>query len=218
MKIKFLGHACFLIETQNKKILTDPYEPQSYGGAVAYTPIEELVDIVTVSHSHSDHCGTNSLEGNPIIKNTEKEEVFEGIKIKGLKSFHDEKGGFLRGQNIIFVIESEGLKIAHLGDLGTLPSQDILDELKNIDVILIPVGGMFTIDYKKATELINLINPKIVIPMHYKTEKLGFDIDRVDKFLEGKENVTRKESSEIEIEKENLPSETQIIVLKPANV
>lgn len=218
MKVKFLGHACFLIETQNKKILTDPYEPQSYGGAVAYTPIEESVDIVTVSHSHADHSGTSSLKGNPIIKDTEKEENFEGIKIKGLKSFHDEKGGLLRGQNIIFVIESEGLKIAHLGDLGAIPSQDILDELKNVDVLLIPVGGVFTIDYKKATQLIDLINPKIVIPMHYKTERLGFDIDRVDKFLEGKENVVKKETSEIEIKKENLPSKTQIVVLKPANV
>jgi len=205
MKISWLGHACFLIETsQGTKIITDPYDK-----TVGYDPIGIDPDIVTVSHQHFDHNYTQEFRKAKIF---DKEGEFEekGVRLKALLSFHDKEKGALRGKNLIFVINADDIKVAHFGDLGTLDLD--YDKLKDIDIALIPVGGTFTIDAKEASQLIERIQPKIAIPMHYKTSKLGFSIDGVERFLEGKENVERKEF--LEIKKEELKYPTKIIVLK----
>ncbi|MCD6539692.1 MAG: MBL fold metallo-hydrolase [Candidatus Omnitrophica bacterium] len=213
MRIEWLGHACFLLEAEGLKIITDPYQPGSYGGAVGYSDINVSADIVTVSHQHFDH---NYIEPFPEAEVVDKEGVFKvkGIEIEGILTFHDETQGSQRGKNLVFIFNLEGLKIAHLGDLGCIP-QD-LKKLDNLDVVLIPVGGTFTLDAQLATRLIELIKPKITIPMHFKTEKLGFDIEGVDKFIEGKSNVERLDVSSIEVKKEEIPSFNKIIVLKPS--
>jgi len=205
MKISWLGHACFLVETsQGTKIITDPYDK-----TVGYDPIGIEPDIVTVSHQHFDHNYTQEFREAKIF---DKEGEFEekGVKLKALLSFHDKEKGALRGKNLIFIIETEGIKVVHFGDLGTLELD--YDKLKDIDIALIPVGGTFTIDAEEAGKLVEKIQPKIAIPKHYKTPKLGFSIDGVERFLEGKENVEEKEVLEIKKEKLNYP--TKIVVLK----
>jgi len=213
MRIEWLGHACFLLEVENLKIITDPYEPGSYGGAVGYSDINVDADIVTVSHNHFDHNYIKPFSKAEIIDREGSFKV-KGIEIEGLKSFHDESGGSQRGENIIFIFNIKGLKLAHLGDLGHIPKD--LERLKNLDAVLIPVGGTFTINANSATKLIDLIKPRIVIPMHFKTEKLGFDIEGVDKFIEGKNNVEDLGASFVEIERESLPSLSKIIILRPS--
>jgi L-ascorbate metabolism protein UlaG (beta-lactamase superfamily) len=208
MKITWLGHACFLIETQGKKIITDPYEPNSYGGAVRYSEIDIQPDIVTVSHQHFDHNYIKKFKDAEII---DKEGSFKinNIVIEGILSYHDKEKGAVRGKNIIFVIHSEGLKIAHFGDIGTLEID--YEKLKDIDVVLVPVGGTFTIDAEEANSLLEKLNPKIFVPMHFKTSKLAFEIDTVDKFLIGKDF---QEEEILEINPKNISNFKKIVVLK----
>lgn len=217
MKIEWLGHATFII-TSNKgtKILTDPYEPGGFSGAVKYSPIKETVDIITISHSHKDHCHIPSgLTSSTQILRDKTDTVLKDIKIKTVESFHDCEGGRERGCNTIFLLEVDGIRIAHFGDLGHPLDDAKIKELGQIDVALIPVGGIFTLDAKLATDTIRKINPKIVIPMHFKTAKLGFNIDEVEVFLKGKENVEILKNSEIEIKPDMLSSPTaKIMVLQ----
>lgn len=217
MKIKWLGHASFLIEAgDGKRIITDPYEPGSYGGAVGYKKIEESADIVTVSHEHEDHNCCKDMKGSPEIVKGTGEKAIKGIKISGVPSYHDSSGGSERGENTIFSFEIDGMKVCHLGDLGHLLSDEDSSKIGDVDVLLIPVGGFYTIDAAEATKVVGKLNPKVVVPMHYKTEVLGFDIAGVDNFLADKKNVKRLDSSEIELKKESLPAESEIVVLKHA--
>ena len=214
MKVEWLGHSCFLLETsQGLKIITDPYEPGCFGGTLDYADINIKADIITVSHNHADH---NYITAFPSSRVIDKQGSFNvaSVGIEGMGTFHDKSNGSQRGRNIIFIFNINGLKIAHLGDLGDIPPD--LKKLENLDVLLIPVGGTFTIDAREASKLIEAIKPKIVIPMHFKNEKLGFDIDGVDKFTKGKQNVEKLESSSIEIDKTSLPQETEIIILSPS--
>lgn len=217
MEIKWLGHASFLITTQDgKSILTDPYRPGSFDGAVGYGAIEEVVDVVTASHGHDDHYGISELNGSPQVVEEAAVHTAMGIEFKGIATYHDAKKGAERGKNTIFVFEVEGIRICHLGDLGHTLSDKTASEIGKVDVLLIPVGGFYTIDANEATQIVNKLGPSIVIPMHYKTEVLGFPIDGVEKFLEGKGRVKRVDSSVFEIKKESIPQERQIIVLKHA--
>ncbi len=218
MKIQWIGHAAFLIETSDgRKLITDPYDSGSYDGAVGYEEIDIAADVVTVSHNHPDHDGVENMLVPPtkVIRTPEPVEA-ESFIISGMNSFHDENKGEDRGSNIIYVIEAEGIRICHLGDLGHLLSDDEVLKLGQIDVLLIPVGGHFTIDAVQATELIEKIKPAIVVPMHYKTSVLGFPIAGVDDFLKGKSNVVIEDSTYIDINVDSLPEETQVRVLKHA--
>lgn len=217
MKIEWLGHAAFIITSgDGTKILTDPYESGGFSGALRYSPIKEKVDIITTSHSHSDHCHMPlGLTKETQIIRDKINATIKGIKIKTIDSFHDLVGGRERGYNSIFLFDVDGIKIAHFGDLGHALDDAKMKELGQIDVALIPVGGTFTVDAKGASDIIKKIKPKIVIPMHFKTPKVRLDIDEVDTFLEDKENVERLRVSEIEIKPNMLSSkETLIIVLK----
>ncbi|UCE19759.1 MAG: MBL fold metallo-hydrolase [Gemmatimonadota bacterium] len=215
MKITWLGHAAFLILSENgQKILTDPYEAGSYGGALAYQPINEEADIVTVSHQHADHYHPKGLKGQPEIITGSGVRTVGGFSFKGISTFHDPSEGTQRGDNTVFVFTVDDITLCHLGDLGHALSEDQTAEIGDVDVVLVPVGGLYTIDSNEATEIINTMAPKIVIPMHYKTSKCGFDIAGVDDFLRGKENVERITGSEISLTKADLPRETHIKVLE----
>ncbi len=217
MKVRWLGHASFLISTDDgKKILTDPYKPGSYDGAVGYGRIEDVVDIAAVSHDHDDHCGTEELAGNPRIVKEAGEQSVMGLPFTGIRTHHDTQGGAERGENTIFTFEVDGVRVCHLGDLGHVLSEADIAGIGRVDVLLVPVGGHFTIGPEEATRVVEQLKPRVVIPMHYKTEVLGFPIEGVDRFLEGKERVRRAEGSDIEITKESLPSETEIVVLQHA--
>lgn len=212
MKIKWLAHAAFLITSDSgTRIITDPYETTD---ALRYGEIEESADIVLVSHDHADHSNVAAVKGNPqVVRGTTEA---KGIKIKGVSTAHDDSGGSQRGKNTIFCFEVDGLNVCHAGDLGHMLTDEQAAAIDKVDVLLIPVGGFFTIDAKTADRICERLKPGVIIPMHYKTDKLDFPIAGVDGFLKGKDNVTRLDSSEIEIKAGELPASARIMVLKPA--
>jgi L-ascorbate metabolism protein UlaG (beta-lactamase superfamily) len=214
MKIKWLGHASFLITSEKGlKIITDPY---SLGGEIEYGRIEEAADIVTVSHKHSDHNNVAAVKGKPEVVNTAGSKRVKGVDFKGIPSYHDEAKGGQRGANIIFCFTLDGIRICHLGDLGHQLDAPQMAEIGEVDVLLLPVGGVYTIDAKGAAKVCDKLNPKVVLPMHYKTAKCGYPIAKVDDFLQGRKNVRHLNASETEFKKEQLPSATETVVLKHA--
>ncbi len=217
MKIKFLGHAAFLITTdEGTKIVTDPYEPGGFGGAIRYGPLTEPADVVVVSHDHGDHNFVKMVPGNPAVVKGAKSQLVRGVNFRALLTWHDSAGGRQRGQNVVWVIEADGLRICHLGDLGHLLDADQVASLGEVDVLLIPVGGTFTVDARGATEVVNQIRPRIAIPMHYQTPKLGLDLAGVEQFVSGKPRVRPPAGSELEVTKDTLPEATEVVVLEPA--
>ena len=212
MKIKWLGHASFAITSDTGiKIITDPYKTDE---RIGYGEIEESADIVTVSHEHSDHSNVAAVKGNPeVVRETAK---VKGLEFKGIPTYHDSVQGQQRGKNTIFCFEVDGIRICHLGDLGHSLSDKQLAELGKVDILLIPVGGYFTIDAEVASQICGRLAPRVVIPMHYKTDKCFLPIADVDEFLQGKENIVRLSASEAEFKQGELPAKTQIIVLKSA--
>ncbi len=217
MEIKWLGHAAFLLTTADgTRIITDPYVPGAYDGAVGYAPIKEFADIVTVSHDHADHNGVRDLPGSPQVIKGAGEWTVKGVKISGLDTFHDPSQGRERGRNTVYVFETEGLRVAHLGDLGHIPDERTVKALAGVDLLLVPVGGVFTIDARQAAELVGKVSPRVVIPMHYKTAKLGFAIARVDEFAKLAPGVKKTGRSAVEVKPATLPEQTETWVLEPA--
>jgi L-ascorbate metabolism protein UlaG (beta-lactamase superfamily) len=218
MKIKYYGHAAFLITSnQGFKIMMDPYEPGAFGGQLSYGKIKDQADIVLTSHDHADHNYTKDLPGTPQVVKGSGSKTVKGISIKGIASYHDPSKGNERGTNTIFTFKIDNIQLCHLGDLGHLLSDKELVEIGPIDILLIPVGGYFTIDSKEATRVAEQIKPKILIPMHFKTEKCGFPIAAVEDFLKGKSNIKRPKSSEATFDQPNLPQQqVEIVVLEPA--
>jgi len=212
MKIKYLAHAAFLITAENgTRIVTDPYQTS---GGLKYGAIKETADIVTVSHEHGDHNNVSAVKGSPQVIKTSAE--VKGIKIKAVLAAHDDKNGSQRGKNTIFCFEVDGVNVCHAGDLGHELSAEQVKAVGRVDALMIPVGGFFTIDARTATKVCDQLKPRVILPMHYKTDKADFPIAGVDEFLKGKGNVTRSNDSEIELKAGKLPAATQIIVLKPS--
>ncbi len=168
MNIKWYGHSSFLLTSQSGlKIFTDPCGPET-----GYTLHDIEADIVTMSHQHSDHNYLDAIKGTPVV--LQEAGVFErdGIRITGIASFHDEVEGKKRGSNLIFMFELDGLRIAHLGDIGMLPSEEVFTALGKLDVLLCPVGGTYTIDPPAACKIANRTCARVFIPMHYQTAQL----------------------------------------------
>ena len=217
MKIKYIGHACFLMTTENgTRIVTDPYEPGSYDGAVKYRPVGEEADIVLVSHGHPDHNHTASVSGNPRVVEEAGANIFDGIKILGISTYHDTSQGSERGGNIIFRFEVDGLALCHLGDIGHTLDDATAHQLRPVDILMLPVGGVFAIGSDEADALIDSLRPGLVIPMHYKTEGVDFPIAPVNEFLSGRKEVLWEGESEVEVTAGSLPE--GVLVLNPANL
>jgi L-ascorbate metabolism protein UlaG (beta-lactamase superfamily) len=213
MKIRYLGHSAFAITSdRGVKIITDPYGTSP---DLTYREITGPADIVTVSHDHFDHCNVAPVRGNPQVLRKAGSSTARGISFRGISSYHDEEGGRLRGGNIIFCFELDGIKLCHLGDLGHLLDDEQLAEIGTVDIVFIPVGGSYTIDAKAATEVCNQLKPKVIIPMHYRTNKGLPSIAGVDEFLRGKAKVKWLDTSQVEFKAGGLP-DGQIMVLKPA--
>jgi L-ascorbate metabolism protein UlaG (beta-lactamase superfamily) len=217
MKIKYYGHAAFLVTSdQGIKLITDPYEPGAFGGQLSYGKIIDKADIALVSHDHADHNDTASLPGPvEVVKGTGPKTV-KGISLKGIPTYHDPSKGSERGTNTIFTFSVDGLQICHLGDLGHTLSQKELSDVGAVDILLIPVGGFFTLDAKEAAQVADQMKPKVIIPMHFKTEKCAFPIAPVEDFLQGKSHARRAGTSEISFSKETLPPQAEIVVLEHA--
>lgn len=217
MKIEYLGHATFRITAQDgTTIITDPYEPGGYGGAIGYGKVDEPADIVTISHEHADHNYAAAISGNPVVVKGAGRQKVKGIEVNGVATFHDGQQGAERGPNTVMCLKVDGLNVCHVGDLGHQPDDLQRAAIGEVDVLLAPVGGTFTVDAEGATRLVEALKPRVVIPMHFKTAKAGFPIATPDRFLSGKANVKKPGSSEIEITRESLPASTQIVVLNPA--
>jgi L-ascorbate metabolism protein UlaG (beta-lactamase superfamily) len=214
MKIKWLGHSAFVLTSDGgTKVLTDPYESGSYDGAVGYKPIQEKADVITASHKHEDHYCVDGLpEGYECVTKSGRHDA-KGVAITGVKTYHDTSGGKERGPNVIFTIDIDGIKVCHLGDLGHTLSDDDLRAIGKIDVLLIPVGGFYTIGPQEALEVMNAISPAITIPMHFKTESLGFPIKPAEDFLSLAGDYERPGTSEIEVKAEDL-TKKRIIMLE----
>lgn len=217
MKIKYIAHSTFLITTEDgTRIITDPYEPGSYDGAVKYRPIQEEADIVLVSHGHPDHNHTESVSGDFKVVNQPGEADIGAVKLLGVPTYHDTSEGSERGENIIFRIEADGLSVCHLGDLGHLLGEGIANDLKPVDILFLLVGGFFAVGPDESDALIGALEPKLVIPMHFKTDGADFPIAPVDDFLAGREGVQRPGVSAVEFSAADLPK--GIMVLEPANL
>jgi|Deesub1362A_J573_1020465.scaffolds.fasta_scaffold09587_2 L-ascorbate metabolism protein UlaG (beta-lactamase superfamily) len=208
MEIIWYGHACFRLRGKNVTILTDPYDE-----SVGYKLPRVKADIVTVSHDHPDHNYTKGIKGNPMVISGPGEYEVKGVFITGIPTFHDRRKGKVRGRNTVFLFEFDDLTICHLGDLGHVPTRSQVEALSEVDVLLIPVGSVTTINAAQAAEVVSLLEPKLVIPMHYKTKALKSKLETVRKFLKemGLEKLTPKES--LKVTKKNLPEETQIVIL-----
>lgn len=217
MRVKWYGHASFLITADDgTKIVTDPCLTGAYNGAIGYGELPDEADIVTVSHDHDDHGHAAGVPGNTqVIKDTGSHTA-KGVPIKGIASAHDNSGGSQRGSNVIFCFTVDGIRVCHLGDLGHHPTEEQLSDIGRVDVLLCPVGGMATVDADGATKICDAIKPKVVIPMHFKTEKCGFPFAPLEDFLKDKPNVERVGTSETEFKKNTLPSATEIVVLEYA--
>ncbi|MBI4321819.1 MAG: MBL fold metallo-hydrolase [Chloroflexi bacterium] len=209
MEITWLGHACFRIKGKDATIVTDPYDK-----SVGYQLGKQTADIVTVSHEHFDHNADGAVGGNPKLVKGPGEYEIKGVMITGIQTFHDGEGGKKRGKNTVYLIEMDDLVTCHLGDLGHVPTPEQVEQMSNVDILLIPVGGNFTINASQAAEVISLLEPKIVIPMHYKTEVVKLEIDPVDKFCREMGVKAVQPQPKLVVNKNTLPAESQIVLLE----
>lgn len=214
MEIYHLGHSCFKIKTKLGVLVTDPFTPDFTG--LKFPAVE--ADIVTISHEHQDHNAANLVKGTPIIFRGPGEYEAKGIKIFGWKTYHDNKKGDERGENTIFQVFAEGFILLHLGDLGHRLTSENIEKLTTPHILFVPIGGKYTIDGNIASEIIAQLEPRIVIPMHYRTkanqDKMSA-LEELSIFLKrmGKENLVSQ--PKLHITKDSLPAETQIVVLEP---
>ena len=214
MKIKWLGHASFLITSADGvKIITDPY---ATGMGIDYGEIQESADVVVISHGHPDHNNVAAVKGNPETVSNPGTKTVKGIEFNGIPTFHDEDGGRQRGPNTVFTFTVDGVKTCFLGDLGHQLTGEEAGLIGDVDLLLVPVGGFYTVDADGATRVCDTLKPKVILPMHCKTDKCQYPIAPVDEFLKGKEGVRRENTSEVEFAKEKLPSTTEIVVIQHA--
>ena len=210
MLILHHGHSEFLLETSDGFcILTDPFDAH-----VGYPMKEVSCQAVTVSHAHGDHCFVDKAKGDiAIADRSGRTRLAEGIYATGIETAHDDADGAKRGKNLVFIIECEGLRLAHLGDLGAW-DEALVQQLQDIDLMFIPVGGYYTIDHKSAAALVRQTRPRIVIPMHYKTEvNASWPISPLADFLQEMNALNAPVMPLLRVTKEDLSEQPSLIVL-----
>lgn len=213
MKITWLGHSSFkLEESTGTTVVTDPYHPY-----VGYEMPEVTADIVTVSHGHKDHNHLEAVKGNPKVLNHAGAYDISGVHILARRTYHDSKNGAARGENLVFKFRMDGVDICHMGDIGEECNAMLVESLAPVNVLMIPVGGTYTIDAEQAKEFVDRIMPDVVIPMHYKTRDCAFDIARLNEFLDlfDDEDVVYTESDTVEFDRADFDGEsTKVYVLE----
>lgn len=214
MRVTYFGHSCFLVEARDgTRVILDPYLHGAYDGAVKYAPVEETADVVLASHDHPDHSATGTVLGSPRIF-LHPVGAREGVvNITGIQVDHDETGGKERGKNTISVLDDGDIRLVHLGDLGHLLDEATVQKIGAVDVLLVPVGGHFTIDHLGAAAVIDALAPSIIVPMHYKTPKIDFPIAPVDAFIGTQNTVQRSQVPVLEVTRATLPVERTVILL-----
>jgi len=215
MKIEWIGHACFCITSEKGlKIITDPYET-GFRNIINYGPVDESADIVTVSHEHGDHNNVAAVSGNPTVVKDTGTTSAKGIEFKGIGVYHDQAKGAERGPNTIFVFEVDGIRIAHLGDLGHPLSAEGLRALEGTEVMLAPTGGpMATLEMQEAIDVWESIKPAVVIPMHFKTERCTFPRYSAEDLISLRPAASKINASSVTLTKDELPEPTEIMILE----
>ncbi len=203
-----MGHSCFRIRASQAVVITDPYPPD-----LGYSLGKPAANIVTVSHQHPSHSYTQGIGGEPRLITGPGEYEISGILIIGIAAFHDAERGRKRGKNTVYLMEVDGITVCHLGDLGHVLTAEQIEEIDDVDVLLLPVGGVSTIDAPMAAEVIRQLEPKVVVPMHYKTQALNRELEPVEKFLKemGMERVDSQ--PKLSLSRSNLPASTQVFLL-----
>jgi L-ascorbate metabolism protein UlaG (beta-lactamase superfamily) len=217
MMISYLGHSCFKFQDklgpEGVTLVTDPF-----GKELGLKVPNFEADIVTVSHQHFDHNNAEALRGEPFIIDTPGEYDVKGVMAQGIETFHDNKNGAERGGNIVYRIEMDDLTLVHLGDLGHILTDEQLEQLDKVDILFIPVGGKFTLDAKLAVEVIGQLEPRLVIPMHYKLPgSKEIELDAVEKFIK-ELGVEPRREEKLKISKKDLPQEgMELVILEVVN-
>ena len=208
MEIVWLGHSCFRIRGKEATIVTDPFDR-----TLGY-PVKKLTaNIVTVSHPHPQHSFLEDVAGSPKVISRPGEYEIANVFINGIATFHDADGGEHRGKNTVYLVQIEEVSICHLGDLGHVPTAEQIEQMSDTDILMVPVGGGATIGAAAAVEIISLLQPKLVIPMHFKTEVVKMDLEPLEHFLKEmglKEVVTQPK---LNVSKSGLPTDTSVVVL-----
>ncbi len=213
MKVKWLGQSAMLITSdKGLRVITDPFTSGVFG--LDYPAIKEKADVVTVSHEHLDHSNTAAVKGNPeVVKGGTK--MVRGVEFRAVASYHDQSSGKERGPNTIYCFSIDGINVCHLGDLGQDVSPELQARIGPVDILLIPVGGYFTIDPDTAAGICRRLNPRAVIPMHYKTgwcPQMPFAT--ADAFLALMKGFPLREAGEAEFDRKSLPATMEVVVLK----
>jgi len=209
MDITWLGHSCFRIRGSRTTIINDPYPPD-----LGYSLGKPTARIVTVSHQHSGHSYVQGVGGEPRLVTSPGEYEIGGVLIMGIATFHDREKGKKRGKNTVYLIEADEISVCHLGDLGHVLTTEQVEELDNVDVLLLPVGGVSTLNASMAVEVVRQLEPRVVIPMHYKTEALTRELEPVERFLKemGVEQVVSR--PKLSLNRTSLPVSTQVFLLE----
>jgi L-ascorbate metabolism protein UlaG (beta-lactamase superfamily) len=208
MNISWYGQSCFRIEAKEGSILIDPFSKE-----IGLKPPRIKDDLVLVSHQHYDHANTEDIGSETFLISNPGEYEKSGIYVQGIASYHDNNEGKDRGLNTIYIIKAEDLTVCHLGDFGeAVMSDKQLEAIGDADILMIPVGGKYTINYKEAVEIVSQIEPKIVIPMHYKVKDLTIDIEGAEKFVK-ELGLTPEKVDKFKITKKTLPMEETKLVM-----
>jgi L-ascorbate metabolism protein UlaG (beta-lactamase superfamily) len=208
LDITWLGHSCFRIKGKEVTVITDPCHP-----SLGYSLSRLQADIVTLSHFHPGHSYTEAITSEFRAIKGPGEYELSGIFITGIATWHDAVNGEKLGKNTVYLLEMDGVTLCHLGDLGHLPSSELIEDMDDIDVLFLPVGGVSTIGSSTAAEIVRRLTPKVVIPMHYKTAALTTELEPVDKFLKEMGVKEKVSQPKLSVNRANLPTSTQIVLL-----
>jgi len=208
MEITWLGHSCFRIRGKEATVITDPYDK-----SLGYSLGKPTANIVTLSHHHPDHDHVASVSGKPKIVDGPGEYEISNVLITGIATFHDGQKGRSKGKNTAYLIEIDDVTVCHLGDLGHVLSPEQVEEMSDVDILLTPVGGVSTINAAAAAETVSLVQPKIVVPMHFKTDVVKRELEPLDKFLKEMGLKKTDPQPKLTISKTSLPAQTQVVVL-----
>ena len=210
MIITWYGHSCFKIVTNGQTIVIDPFSKN-----LGLRPPHGQADIVLVTHEHHDHNNIGTIGGSPFVVRGPGEYEVKGVSILGIESFHDSKQGAERGLNTIYLIESEDIKLCHLGDFGQDElSDDQSEKINEPDILFIPVGGKYTIGATRAASLVNQLEPSIVIPMHYKMAGSNLDAEPIDRFLKETGAGKKQAVDKLTVKKKGLPEGMEVVVME----
>lgn len=215
IEISYIAHACFKVKTSDLTMVFDPYDPDKTG----YKMPKLDADLLLISHEHGDHNYRDAVSNYKLTIESPGEFESKGVFIYGIETYHDSVKGEERGKNTMYLVEAEDITMLHAGDLGHELSKETLEQISSVDILLIPVGGTYTIDAKAAAKVISSLEPGIVIPMHYQTKNLtglSEELDGVDKFLNemGVEGVKKTDKLKIK-SRSDIPDETEVVVLNP---